>query len=53
MTRNDKIEAICQAMEDWDLETLMDYAKDMRRERLAQRSDQEIEHIFQEDVVRH
>ncbi len=50
MTREEKIEAICDAMDGWDLDTLVEFAKDMRRVRLHECTDEAINEAFAEEV---
>jgi hypothetical protein len=51
MTRDDKIEAICNSMENWDVDILISFAKEMRAERLRSLDDKVLDKIYQEDVV--
>jgi hypothetical protein len=49
--REKKIAAICDAMDNWDLETLLQWAKDVRGDMLKNVGDDVIELEYQEDVV--
>ncbi len=51
MTNQEKIKAICDQMDNWDLETLLDWAKGARGALLMQLSDGMLEQVYQEDVV--
>lgn len=51
MTNQEKIKAICDAMDDWDLETLLDWAKDARAQILGALPPADLEQVYQEDVV--
>lgn len=49
--REKKIEAICAAMDDWDLETLLYWAKGARGVILMKCEDDELEVVYQDEVV--
>lgn len=51
MTRKQKIEAIVEQMENWDLETIIEVAKDMRRDELKRLSAKQIETLYQHEVT--
>jgi len=48
--RDEKTEEILSAMDDWDLETLLSWAKAERRRMLGDCSDAEIQECWEEDV---
>lgn len=47
--RNEKIQDLCDAMEQWDLDTLMQWAKDQRKELLIAASDDDIQETWEEE----
>lgn len=49
ITRAVKVEAILSAMDDWDLDTLLSWAKDQRRELLDKCSDAEVQDCWESD----
>ena len=49
--REKKIEAILDAMDTWDAETLLDWAKGARALILQGLDDEMLEDVYQEDVV--
>jgi hypothetical protein len=51
LTKADKIAAICEAMESWDQETLIDMAKDMRSILLSKESMKTINSLYDHEVL--
>jgi hypothetical protein len=51
MTRKEHIDAILKTMDDWDLQTLQDSAKVMRRFLLEDLPDDELRWLYEEEVL--
>lgn len=48
MTREEKIAAIVKCIDDWDLDTVVQYAKDRMEEFLVEVNDEELNREYQE-----
>lgn len=46
MTRDEKIAALIESVEDWDIETLIDRVKEIRLDSLNEKTDAEIDSIY-------
>jgi len=51
LTKADKIAAICEGMDNWDHETLIDMAKDMRATLLSKESMKTIDMLYGAEVI--
>lgn len=52
MTKAEKIVAICEAIENWDQETLLDMAKEWRAQLLAKESAKTIDILYNHEVAK-
>ncbi len=52
LTKADKIVIICEAMDGWDQETLLDMAKDMRATLLIKESMKTIDMLYDSEILR-
>ena len=52
LTKADKIAVICEAMDSWDQETLLDMAKDMRATILSKESMKTIDMLYDSEILR-
>lgn len=50
-TKAEKIDAIIEQIDNWDLETLIDWAKERRRELLEKESDEVIDEAYHAEVI--
>jgi len=50
-SRDEKVEAILDTMDDWDQETLIQWAKDTRRDLLAKETDEQIDTEYRTEVL--
>lgn len=50
MRKKEKIEAILETMEEWDVKTLMGFAQDVRRELLKKCSAKQINEVYEIEV---
>lgn len=50
MTREEMIEALVDQVDNWDFDTLLSFARDYRREALAQESPETLSRLYDEEV---
>lgn len=51
MTREEKIVAICESINNWDLGTLLSWAKDVRKNELEALTDAELDVVHHADCL--
>jgi hypothetical protein len=49
--REEMINELVNQIDDWDLETLIDWAKDVRRQSLEQETDKRLKEIYQVEIL--
>ena len=50
MDRNDKIDRLLDQVDDWDLDNLIDFAKECRLKALEKLDDKELDALYEDEI---